>query len=100
VELSDSRVVRGDPATGTTVVRYEPPEGFSPAASGFIEARRYRPSLFSAALVDLGVQGAVKIEKQDRHWQVERAGAAAALVAGGRVPLAVERRSMEPDPID
>ncbi len=59
-----------DPASGRLVVRYEPPEGFSPAALGFLAEREYEPAQLNAALVNLAVKGAVTIEKDGRKWRV------------------------------
>ncbi len=65
-------LVGRDPARGTIVVRYDPPEGFSPAALGFLQERGYDAAQRSAALVSLAVQGALRIEQGTRKWTLRR----------------------------
>jgi hypothetical protein len=66
-----SRVGR-DPEKRPLVVRYEPPPGFSPAALGYLQERGYRDRLFAAALVSLGVKGALRIEQNKGKWALRR----------------------------
>lgn len=66
-----SRVGR-DPEKRPLVVRYEPPPGFSPAALGYLDERGWRPSLLAAALVSLGVKGALRIEEKKGKWTLRR----------------------------
>jgi len=66
-----SRVGR-DPEKRPLVVRYEPPPGFSPAALGYLQERGYRDRLFAAALVSLGVKGALRIEQKKGKWALRR----------------------------
>jgi len=66
-----SRVGR-DPEKRPLMVRYEPPPGFSPAALGYLQERGYRGSLFAAALVSLGVKGALRIEEKKGKWALRR----------------------------
>jgi uncharacterized membrane protein YgcG len=61
-----------DPSKGITVTRYEPPEGFSPAALGFLKERGYEPAHFAAALVSMAVKGAVRIEQDGKSWTLHR----------------------------
>jgi len=63
-----------DPESGTIVVRYEPPEGFSPAALGYLRERGYDPDHLTAALVSLAVKGAVTIERDGGEWRIQEAG--------------------------
>ncbi|HSG82020.1 MAG TPA: DUF2207 domain-containing protein, partial [Gemmatimonadota bacterium] len=63
-----------DPRPGTTVVQYEPPEGFSPAALGYLKERGYEDAQLSAALVSLAVKGAIRIEHDGRDWTLHRTG--------------------------
>ncbi len=57
-----------DPAPGPGSFRREPPEGFSPAALGFIEKRGYDQSLLSSALVSMALKGAVRIDESGGEW--------------------------------
>ncbi len=61
-----------DPAKRSLVVQYEPPEGFSPAALGYLQERSYDNSQFAAALVSMAVKGAVRIEKDDWRWTLHK----------------------------
>ncbi len=61
-----------DPAKRSLVVQYEPPEGFSPAALGYLQERGYDNSQFAAALVSMAVKGAVRIEKDDWRWTLHK----------------------------
>ncbi len=66
-----SRVGR-DPAPDPVVVRYEPPEGFSPAALGYLARRGWSDALLASALVSAAVKGALRIERDGRKWTLER----------------------------
>lgn len=66
------RRVGMDPAASPTGLRTEPPEGYSPAALGFIEQRGYDSTLLSSALVSLALKGAVRIDERDGSWTVHR----------------------------
>ncbi len=62
-----------DPAPGPGTYRREPPDGYSPAALGFIEKRGYDQSLLSSALVSMALKGAIRIEESDGKWKLHRA---------------------------
>jgi len=64
------RTVGMDPAPGPTKLRREPPNGYSPAALGFIQKRGYEQRQLSAALVSMALKGAVRIEEQDSEWTI------------------------------
>jgi hypothetical protein len=61
-----------DPAPGPISFRREPPEGYSPAALGFIEKRGYDRSLLSSALVSMALKGAIRIDESDGEWTLHR----------------------------
>ncbi len=61
-----------DPEPGPTVVRYEPPEGFSPAELGYLERRGWSDSLLASALVSAAVKGSLRIERRGRRWTLHR----------------------------
>ncbi len=67
-----------DPAPGAIMVEYEPPEGFSPAALGFLRERGYESAQLNAAFVSLAVKGAVTIEKDGNDWRIRSTGVAPA----------------------
>ncbi|MFK7955165.1 MAG: DUF2207 domain-containing protein [Lysobacterales bacterium] len=56
-----------DPDRGVIIPRYEPPEGYSPAALRYIWRRKYDTGCFSAALVNLAVKGELNI-RQTSKW--------------------------------
>lgn len=84
-----SRVGR-DPEPDAVVVRYEPPEGFSPAALGYMARRGWSDALLAAALVSTAVKGALRIERDGRKWTLERR-------RDTEAPLAPEERKLSED---
>lgn len=66
------RRVGMDPPSAARGVRVDPPDGYSPAALGFIEARGYEQRQLAAALVSLAMKGAVRIEDEGTSWTVEK----------------------------
>ncbi|MEJ2541629.1 MAG: DUF2207 domain-containing protein, partial [Gemmatimonadota bacterium] len=61
-----------DPRGGPVMVRYEPPDRFSPAGLGYVVERGPSDRQLSAAVVDLAVRGWVEIEREGRHWVLRR----------------------------
>ncbi|MBN8577146.1 MAG: DUF2207 domain-containing protein [Cytophagales bacterium] len=55
-----------DPRQGTIYPQFEPPASLSPADAGFIYNQKYKPEQFSAALVDLAVKEAIRIDVQKK----------------------------------
>ncbi|MBX2901023.1 MAG: DUF2207 domain-containing protein [Cyclobacteriaceae bacterium] len=51
-----------DPRQGAIYPQFEPPQQLSPADAGFVYNQKYRPEQFSAALVDLAVKNAIRID--------------------------------------
>lgn len=51
-----------DPAAGTIIPQFSPPAEMSPADTGYLLHQKFRPELFTAALVDCAVQRAIDIE--------------------------------------
>lgn len=74
-----------DPAKGVIVVQYEPPEGFSPAALGYLEERGYVHSQLAATLVSLAVKGAVTIQRAGKKWVLHKTRTDADLTPGERL---------------
>jgi len=70
------RQVGRDPAPGTVIARYEPPEGVSPAGLRFIERMGYDTRCFSADVLSLAVARNLRIERDKGllkdHWNLER----------------------------
>lgn len=61
-----------DPAPGPVRMRTEPPEGFSPAELGYIEARGHDDAQLSAALVNIALKGGMRIEQDESSWTLHR----------------------------
>lgn len=59
------RKVGRDPRTGTVIARYDPPEGYSPAALRYILRMGHDPRCYSSDLLALAVDGYLRIERED-----------------------------------
>jgi uncharacterized membrane protein YgcG len=62
-----------DPRPGTIIPRFEPPEGFSPAAVRYLHRMGYDDRCFTATLLGAAVKGLLTIE-QDGHKYFLRRG--------------------------
>ncbi len=67
-----------DPARGTIVPLFGPPEGFSPAAVRDLSRMGFDTTCFAANLINLAVKGALTITKKDDLFSVARKGGATA----------------------
>jgi len=54
-----------DPEEGVLVTRYEPPDGFSPASLRYIRQMYYDDKVMTAAVVNLGVKGYLRIDVEE-----------------------------------
>jgi len=54
-----------DPDEGVLVTRYEPPQGFSPASLRYIRQMYYDDKIMTAAIVNLGVKGYLRIDVEE-----------------------------------
>ncbi len=61
-----------DPERGTIIPRFSPPEGFSPAASRFVNRMGYDRTAFAAALINMAVKGYLKIEESGSSYVLTR----------------------------
>ncbi|NBB91886.1 MAG: DUF2207 domain-containing protein [Gammaproteobacteria bacterium] len=66
-----SRVGR-DPEGGAIYPQYDPPEGYSPGMLRYVWKMGYDKTCLAAALVSLAVKGAIKLDKHDDDYVVER----------------------------
>lgn len=71
------RKVGVDPDPGIIITRYDPPEGFSPAALRFIQKRNISAACFTADILELAVKGLVTIKSEKKvlgnySWTLER----------------------------
>jgi hypothetical protein len=61
-----------DRAPGTIVALYEPPPGFSPAATRYLTRMAYDNKAFASAVVDMAVKGYVQIKEQNGTYTLYR----------------------------
>ncbi len=61
-----------DPAAGPIFAHYEPPPGYSPASTRYIHRLGYDTGAFSAAIVNLAVQGQLQISNNDDGYTLTR----------------------------
>ncbi len=66
-----SRVGR-DPKPGVIMPLFEPPEGFSPAATRFLMHLGFDNKAFTAAVVDMAVKGHLTIEENDGDYTLRK----------------------------
>jgi uncharacterized membrane protein YgcG len=61
-----------DPAKGTIIPLFSPPSGFSPAAVRFLSRMGFDDKAFAAAVVDMAVKGAVRIQEDGGDYTLTR----------------------------
>lgn len=77
-----------DPEGGAIYPRYEPPPNLGPAATRFIARMGFDRKAFAAALINLAVKGAIRLEEPDKgDFIIEKLGEGAALTAGETATL-------------
>jgi len=67
-----------DPSRGAVVPQWDPPDGLSPAAIRYIGRMGYDNKTLSAALINAGVKGCIRIEETDGEYTIKRAGTGSA----------------------
>ncbi|MGI8560838.1 MAG: DUF2207 domain-containing protein, partial [Luteimonas sp.] len=87
------RRIGRDPAPGTIIVRYDPPDGHTPAGLRYLSRMKYDNRCFSADLLASAVEGGVRIEREKgflkSKWQLEETGGA------GRMRTAEQRALLQ-----
>jgi hypothetical protein len=74
------RLVGKDSEPGTIIPLYEPPAGFSPAATRYLMEMGYDHQVFTAAVINMAVKGYVTISEENDVYTITRnKGAAGAL---------------------
>ena len=72
------RAVGRDPRAGVVIPRYEAPEGHTPAGLRYLRRMGYDTRCFSADVLALAVEGALRIEREDKllkdAWSLQRQG--------------------------
>jgi uncharacterized membrane protein YgcG len=71
-----------DPEKDVIVAKYEPPEGYSPAAIRYIEEMRYDKTCFAAAIINLAVKGYLTISEADDKYILKKTGDKVDMAAG------------------
>jgi hypothetical protein len=61
-----------DPKPGTTVARYEPPDGMSPAAVRYIASGTTDGRSFAAIIAQLAVRGCIRVESVNDKYKLSR----------------------------
>ena len=80
------RRVGRDPQGGVVIPEYDPPQGISPAAARYVRNMGYDDRCFAADLVELGVEGLLRIEKTEKAYSIrEVTGARAQTPDSARV---------------
>ncbi len=76
-----------DPAKGTIIPLFDPPEGFSPAATGYLSSMGMKDEVITAALVNMAVSGYLKIISKKKKYSLE-------LVPGAAAELTPEEKAL------
>jgi uncharacterized membrane protein YgcG len=84
--LAWSRAGR-DPAPGIVIPRYDPPKGYSPASMRYVRRMGYDDKTFSAALINLAVNGHLLIHDDDGDYVLEKIPGAGGKLAAGESAL-------------
>ena len=96
------RAVGRDPKPGVVIVRYDPPDGCSPADLRFVERMGYDQRCFSSELLACAVDGHVCIHRDKKllkdKWRLQRVGDPPEFLASAMGSLARKQRGMaEPE---
>lgn len=70
-----------DPPKGTIIPLFDPPVGLSPAEVAYLNQMRFTPRTFSAAIVNMGVKGHLKIINLKKKYTLERVSKNTALLS-------------------
>ena len=84
--LAWSRVGR-DPQPGIVIPHYNPPKGYSPASMRYVRRMDYDNRTFSAALINLAVNGHLLIHDDDGDYVLEKIPGAGGRLAAGESAL-------------
>ena len=76
-----------DPPRGTIIPLFGPPAGMSAAAVRYVERMGFDPRCFTAAIVDLGVNGHIKLTGEGKKTVIER--------RDGDKPMPAPERALE-----
>jgi len=57
-----------DPMKGAIFARFDPPDGYSPAAARYVHKMGFDNKAFAASIVSMAVKGYLKIDKSGKHY--------------------------------
>jgi len=77
-----------DPDLGTVIPLFTPPRGLSPAGARFVSRMGFDEKVFTAAIINLAVKGALTIEDANGTFTLRRCGKVEGLSRGERKLLA------------
>ncbi len=68
-----------DPPAGTIIPMFGPPDGMSPAATRYVDRMSFDNGCFTAAIINLGVKGRLRIVEEDGKSTLQKRGGTAAV---------------------
>jgi hypothetical protein len=77
-----------DPAAGTIIPLYSPPENLSPAAVRFIRQMGFDNQAMAAAVIDMAVKGHLEIKEKKGSWTLNR-------IEGSQIPLSPDEQAVD-----
>ncbi len=77
-----------DPAAGTIIPLFEPPEKFSPAAVRFVDRMGFDQKAFTAAIINMAVKGFLTIEEDDKSFRLIKASGDVSVLSPGEKKIA------------
>ena len=80
-------LVGRDPAKGTIIPLYQPPEQMSPAEVRYLRKMEYDKKCFTAAVINLAVNNVLTIEEEDGEFTLKKVQDADANARSSRRPL-------------
>lgn len=79
-----------DPTPGTIIPLFEPPTGFSPAATRFVSKMQFDQSAFTAAIISMAVKGYLTIKESGKTFVLEKASGDVSVLSMGEAAIAEE----------
>jgi uncharacterized membrane protein len=81
------KTIGKDPAKGTIIPLFDPPDGFSPADTGYLSSMGMKEEVVTSALVSMAVKGYLKIIHTKKKYSLE-------LVPGSSAELTPEEKAL------
>ncbi len=77
-----------DPTPGTIIPLFEPPTGFSPAATRFVSHMSFDQKSFTAAIMNMAVKGYLTIKEDGKTFVLEKASGDMSVLSKGEAAIA------------